>query len=129
MALTRKVEQHLEVVADETLGAFEGVAKIARKKVEDSQAASCNAVSQNTWNSTAANDQISRISASVRESYKTLISEPAIARVVAVDEQKKQKTYYICRATPASGLDILLASYNSPAGRLASLPIGEELEL
>lgn len=129
MALTREVEQHLEVVAVETLSAFEGVADVARKKIENSQQTSCNVVSQNTWNSTAANEQISRIGATVRESYRTLVSEPAIARVVAVDEQKKQKVYYICRATPASGLDILLASYNSPAGRLASLPVGDELEL
>ena len=59
---------------------------------------------------------------------RILCHEPSIARVVVLDEDGIEATYYICRAAPMS-LDhhgIKLASYRSPAGRLASLPVGAE---
>lgn len=54
--------------------------------------------------------------------------EPAIARVVVADEDGKKSTYYICRATPITGIQNL-ASYRAPVGRLASLQIGAEFSL
>jgi hypothetical protein len=57
--------------------------------------------------------------------------EPAVARIVVADEGGKTTTYFICKTTPVvvKGRDAKLASYHSPAGRLASLPIGSEFSL
>lgn len=57
-----------------------------------------------------------------------MAAEPAIARVVVVDEEGEERTYYICRTTPVSGFPNL-ASYRAPVGRLASLAIGAEFTL
>lgn len=129
MGLTEETKKYLNVAADETLDAFDGVAKAAQKKVADNRGVSCGVVSPNTWNSTSANDHLVRINSSLHSDYLKLKSEPAIARVVALDDKGKSRTYYICRATPVTGLDVILASYHSPAGRMASLDIGEEYEL
>ncbi|WP_243439796.1 ATP-binding domain-containing protein [Fundidesulfovibrio soli] len=129
MGLSDETKKYLNVAADETLDAFDGVAKAASKKVEDNRGVSCGVVSPNTWNSTSANENLSRICSSLHSDYLKLKSEPAIARIVALDENGKHRTYYICRATPVTGLDVILASYNSPAGRMASLDVGEEYEL
>lgn len=57
-----------------------------------------------------------------------LAAEPAIARVVVVDEEGEERIYYICRTSPVSGFPNL-ASYRAPVGRLASLAIGSEFTL
>jgi len=60
----------------------------------------------------------------VRECNEHLTREPAIARVEVLDAQQNQSTIYICRTMPPSGVRHL-ASYRSPLGRLAALPIGD----
>jgi len=72
--------------------------------------------------------RLDQISQANRESYQVLATEPAIARVVVIDEEGEEKTYYICRTTPVSGFPNL-ASYRAPVGRLASLAIGAEFTL
>jgi hypothetical protein len=69
--------------------------------------------------------QIARVN---RESYQLLAGEPAIARVVVVNEEGARTTYYICRTAPLLGF-INLASYRAPVGRLASLAVGDEFTL
>jgi hypothetical protein len=68
--------------------------------------------------------------ARVRELH-ILTTEPAIARVVAVGEDGKARTYFIARGTPTRPPrdGSLVASYRSPIGRLAALPVGSELEI
>ena len=63
--------------------------------------------------------------------YYDLEREPAIARVVVIDSEQKEITYFICRAAPdpSAGRDVQLASYRSPAGRMAALPVGAEYTL
>ena len=48
--------------------------------------------------------------------------------MVVVDEIDERTTYYICRAAPVHVDDttLKLASYRSPVGRLAALPVGTE---
>ncbi len=60
-----------------------------------------------------------------------LSSEPAIARIVAVDEDNRTRTYFISRATPqGSPRDgNVFVSYRSPLGRLASLAVGTDVEV
>jgi hypothetical protein len=61
-----------------------------------------------------------------RETYRHLTMEPAIARVVAQDDEGRRLTYYITRFTPVQvdGTDVKVVGYRAPLGRLASLPLG-----
>ena len=73
-----------------------------------------------------AEEEVRRRLRAVREAAQQLKKEPAIARVM-IDDNGRQCTWYICRATPPTigGL----ASYRSPIGRMASLQVGSEFEL
>ncbi|HGS4547271.1 TPA: ATP-binding domain-containing protein [Vibrio cholerae] len=82
----------------------------------------------NTLTSSSAVQNLGQIDAANRESYRVLTTEPAIARVVVLDDTNKKRIYYICRTTPVTGVQNL-ASYRAPIGRLASLAIGNEFTL
>src|SRR5690554_4200439 len=120
---------YLEQVATEALAQFEKVATAAKNKLQDGETLGSDTLANvNTMTSSSAIQKLDQISQSNRESYQRLSTEPAIARVVVVDEEGKEHTYYICRTTPVSGIPNL-ASYLAPVGRLASLGIGSEFKL
>ena len=129
MELTTESRQHIEHVADEALSQFESIAAAAKSKLHDGRTLSADALASiNTMTSSSAIQSLEQISQANRESYQVLAAEPAIARVVVMDEEGEERTYYICRTTPVSGFPNL-ASYRAPVGRLASLAIGAELTL
>lgn len=70
-------------------------------------------------------DRLAKISDENHRSYVQLAAEPAISRVMVENEDGTRQTYFICRDTPMLGM----ASYRSPVGRLASLPVGSALQL
>jgi len=126
------IQKHDELckLAEDALSTFEKIEAEAKGKLEsipnnpnDSFAA------VNTFMSNATG-RLSAIQRKNRDGYLALLSEPAIARVCAEDEDGLQKIYYISRNTNiALSGSAQLASYNSPIGRLASLPLGEEKQL
>ena len=121
--------EHLESLAEETLDKIEFVAKTARDALDgNSRLGSHSLASVNTMTYTSAMQKMEQMNKVNRESYRTLVREPAIARVVVAFEKGEERTYYICRATPISGVSNL-ASYHAPVGRLASLPIGSKFKL
>ena len=129
MDMTQDKSQHIELIADDTLTQFEKVAEAAQNALRRNSSAGADAfASVNTMTSGAAVRNLGQISQTNRESYQILSSEPAIARVVVADEDDELHIYYICRTTAISGVPNL-ASYRSPVGRLASLPIGAEFSL
>lgn len=129
MELTQEAEQRLDTIADDTLTKLNSVADAARSALRAGPALGSDSLaSVNTLTSSSAIQQLEQISQANRESYQILAHEPAIARVVVADEDGEQRTYYICRAMPVSGVPNL-ASYRAPVGRLASLPIGAEFSL
>ena len=130
MAISKNDQNHIEAVADESLGTFAKVAGSAKSHLANGSPNS-NATafaSINTWTSTEAVRNQQRIDQDNVEGYRILSREPAIARVVVVDEDGIEATYYICRAAPVSVDDkgTRLASYRSPVGRLAALPVGAD---
>ena len=129
MDQAEETTQHLELIADETLTQIDRVAEAAQSELRAAPIfGSDSLVSVNTMTSESAIQKLGQINQANRESYRILASEPAIARVVVADGDGKQRTYYICRTTPISGVPNL-ASYRAPIGRLASLPIGELFRL
>jgi DNA polymerase III delta prime subunit len=129
MELTTESRHHIEHVAGEALTQLDGIAAAARGKLHDGRTLGADALASiNTMTSNLALQKLDQISQANRESYQVLATEPAIARVVVVDEEGKERTYYICRTSPVSGFPNL-ASYRAPVGRLASLAIGAEFTL
>tara|TARA_R110000772_G_scaffold268705_1_gene397767 strand:- start:22051 stop:24765 length:2715 start_codon:yes stop_codon:yes gene_type:complete len=129
LEITNDSRQHLENVADDALHHLTKIAEAAEAKLHSGQAQGAEALANvNTATSEAAIRNLNQAYAAARESYRTLSEEPAIARVVVMDEEEQSRTYYICRAAPVSGFPNL-ASYRAPMGRLASLEIGTEFTL
>ena len=129
MELTQEAKQNIDLIAGDTLALFEKVAETARKELHNSTGLSTNSLaSVNTMTSALAIQTLRKISQAHIESYQKLVEEPAIARVVVADDTGKQRTYYICRTTPLSGIPNF-AGYLAPVGRLASLPIGSKFAL
>lgn len=132
MASVGNNQQHLGLVADESLRTFERIADTAAKQLADLRAANHNVlITNNTFTGVAAANQMLKIQQENIESFQILEREPALARVVLADENDRKYTYYICRTapTPPRGLQAKLASYRSPVGRLASLPVGADITL
>lgn len=129
MELKQESRQHIEHVADEALTQIESIATAAKGKLHDGRTLGSDALASiNTMTSSSTIQKLDQISQANRESYQILAAEPAIARVVVVDEEGEERTYYICRTSPVSGFPNL-ASYRAPVGRLASLAIGAEFTL
>ena len=128
-SLNDESRKHIEQVAGEALAQLESIAETAKSKLHDGWTLGSDALASiNTMTSSSTIQRLDQISQANRESYQVLVAEPAIARVVVVDEEGEEKTYYICRTTPVSGFPNL-ASYRAPVGRLASLAIGAEFTL
>jgi hypothetical protein len=122
----------LEAVADHTLSFFTTVAADASEQLGEKRPDPGTALAVlNTLTADRAVRNLGAVSEARAKELRILASEPAIARVVATDEDGKARTYFIARGTPnhppADGS--LIASYRSPLGRLASLPVGAELEV
>lgn len=127
--LNEESRKHIEQIASDALAQLEKVAGAAKNRLKDGQNLRADILANvNTMNSDAAVKKIEAINRQNCESYRILAAEPAIARVVVVDDEGEEKTYYICRTTPVSGFRNL-ASYRAPVGRLASLAIGTEFTL
>jgi DNA polymerase III delta prime subunit len=128
-SLNDESRRHIKQVAGEALAQLASIAENAKSKLYEGRPLGSNALANiNTMTSSLAIHRLDQISQANRESYQVLVAEPAIARVVVVDEEGEEKTYYICRTTPVSGFPNL-ASYRAPVGRLASLAIGAEFTL
>lgn len=129
MEMKKEARQRIELVADEVLTQLERIATAAKGNLHDGRRLGTEAlVNRNPMTSSSSIQQLDQVIQANRESYQKLAAEPAIARVVVVDEEGEHRTYYICRTTPVSGIRNL-SSYRAPVGRLASLAIGAEFTL
>lgn len=129
MDLTQQSKQHVEQVARDALDQFDKVATAAQTAIRNAPYLGTDALAAvNTLTGGAAVQRLGQINQENLESYQILAREPAIARVAVLDEDGRQRVYYICRTTPITGVSNL-ASYRAPVGRLASLPIGTELSI
>lgn len=85
----------------------------------------------NTLTSEQATRNLRSISDTRAKELRLLSLEPAIARIVAKDDAGNTRTYFISRATPLRSPHdgSAVPGYRSPIGRLASLPVGSDIDL
>lgn len=124
--------QHLEQIAKSALSVFATVAASAKSSLSRFAERSMGAVGVvNTWTDQKLMEAQKRRDAESHKDLVTLSEEPAIARIVVVNEDGRSDTYFVCRASPSDAAlgAGQLVSYRSPIGRLASLPVGSDLEL
>lgn len=132
MAINKEQREHLAEVAEQSLDVFGKIAGNAREHLVSKGGASLKALaSANSFTMGTAAKNLGNIDQNQHLAYELLAREPSIARVIAEDEEGNRETYFISRAAaPAPFLKgIRFASYRSPAGRLASLPPGDFLDL
>jgi len=82
--------------------------------------------------SNTAHRNLASINFQVKEDLRMLTTEPVIARVLTITEDGNRQVYYISRSTPLTtipGSQAKFASYRSPIGRLAAIPVGEDVAL
>lgn len=124
-------KEFIKPSAQHTLATFDLISGQAREVIrqEGHQASHVLANEQN-FTCDVANKTLSDIHSEKQLNLRSLLSEPAICRVVALDGDGNKCTYYICRKSPVDikllGYDAKLASYRSPMGRLASFPAGDD---
>ena len=129
-AITR--QDQLVNIAENTLSFFTETATRAQLLLEENHAMGASALAAvNTLNANIAIQNLTEISEEIRRELRHLCSEPAIARLVLRDENDKEEIYFISRAgsPPAARGRGTVASYRSPIGRLASLPVGADQEI
>ena len=127
MNMPKHHRDRITIIAEEALRIFSEVSKTAESRLAKKSPSHESSPFVNPNPPEQAINNLQRIVGTDIENYRTLVREPAIARVMVSDDGENQETYYICRTTPVSvGDEMKLASYRSPVGRLAALPVGEE---
>ncbi len=125
----QEITQRIEHISEESLTQFQKVAEAAQSALHNDHAVGSETFAAiNTFTGTAAIGRLDQINQENRQSAQILAKEPAIARVVFVDEFGDQTRYFFCRANQGMvGLGVI--SYRAPIGRLASLSVGDEFRL
>ena len=116
---------YIEALAHDALQRFDDIATKASSELRGSAHHGSDVL---VYPNPQAEKEVQRQRHAVREAAQQLRTEPAIARVMIIDDNGTQCTWYICRATPITDIGGL-ASYRSPIGRMASLQVGSDFEL
>lgn len=124
--------KHLADIAENTLTFFAEIADDAHAQLGLPRPSGVNVfASINTLTADKAVQALGAITDERRRDLQQLCREPAIARIVAVDDVGEKRIYFISRATShkSTAGGAFAASYRSPIGRLASLPVGSDFDL
>ncbi|TIW22063.1 MAG: DNA helicase UvrD [Mesorhizobium sp.] len=125
-------QEEIQRVSEDSLNILERISSAAKKKLGEPYTTGPSALANlNTLTSSEAIKALGAIDGASRRRLETLAREPAIARVVVLSDEEEILVYYICRDTPddSPGNGRKLAGRNSPAGRLASLSVGQQFEI
>lgn len=128
MLLSPESKKDVDRVATESLDMLASIASRARSELNNGGFNSSALAIVNTLTSAQAVQNVGAINHAMLGSAQALALEPAIARIVVLCEDGSERVYYICRATPVSGINNL-ASYKASIGQLAAQPIGSVVSL
>lgn len=121
------MQEQFKQLAGDSLSTFSEIATIAAKQLASKNASTESFATGNSLTNAQAFANLGGIGNTNRESVKALTTEPAIARLILENEDGERSVVYIARKTNLlleSGKQF--ASYASPIGRLAELPVGDE---
>lgn len=128
MELNDESQVVINELSSEILETMETIVEGARKQVLNSVNPGSEVLAAtNSYTTPAPLQALKAASKDAQDSYRTLMNEPVIARVVTEDDDGNRKTHYICRTTALQGISNL-AGYKTQWGRLASLPVGDEFQ-
>ncbi len=125
-------EPTLDSIASEVLGFFEHTAGAAQAQLAGGYRPSADVFASPSFsNSAERTANLSRITSAVKGDLHQSQLEPAIARLTVIDEADRLQTIYITRTTPPgpAPAGILVASYRSPIGQLASVDVGDDRDV
>ena len=105
------------------------VAASAKNSLSSGNSLEASSVIRNSFTEVAASSRVCSLNQSKEEALRNLEREPTIARVVVLDENSAEKTYFISRTDPYGAGRGRLVNYKAPIGRIASLPVGEEVTI
>ncbi len=118
-------------LAEETLAYFEDAVAGAEAELAASKGPTPDSIaSLNTFTSRAFQN-LAAVSDDARRNLEAVIAQPAIARLEVLNDDGEPETIFITPggAPHARWGDVRVASYRSPVGRLAALPVGGDLEV
>lgn len=124
-------EMDFSSLAEETLATFAEIATMANDRLSEGNLVSADSfASGNTLTASKAYQNLAGIQRGEREALLKLCGEPAIVRLLLEDDNNNQRVIYIARAgNLALSSTKEFASYRSPLGRLAEIPLGEEANI
>jgi hypothetical protein len=99
MPISRHRPPHIELIAESTLSKFANTADSAKSALEQERPQSPDVFANlNTVNDYRVLQSLSHMSDERRRAFRILCDEPAIARIVALDDAGREATYFIARA-------------------------------
>jgi len=116
---------YITSLGEESLGFFEKVAGEAQGHLNHPGVSYTSIANAGGMNDDAILEHLEKVNHALRENYQQLAKEPAIARVVTLDQEEQLKTFYFCRA--GGGICGLVGG-RAPLGRLASLDAGDKFQ-
>lgn len=122
--------EHIKDVSSETLDTFELISRQAKERVRQEYGSAAESLAAVNTFTDQSPTNLANIAERNKQSLLSLLREPAISRVLALDERGNESIFYISRSAvvPLDGAR-KLASYHSPIGRLASISVGDETTL
>ena len=132
MGVEDQRQEQIKALSGDILTILRRIAEEAQTQLQRRNAISADRLAQgNTLNTPETTNNLNRIARDVLENAERLAKEPAVARVVVIDEDENESTYFISRGASSlkSEGNQHYCSHYASAGGLASIPPGETLDL
>lgn len=124
-----QVDDALRSTASEALDAFEKIATAATARLGQRGQHMGALANANQATSATTARAMNTSNADREATCQTLQRQPAIARLVLIDDDDRRETIYVTATGTIDPSPVKLCSYFSPKGRLAPVPVGEGLEI
>lgn len=121
--------EELKTAAREALETFEAISDAARKSLGERGITLNVLASINEMTASKVAAEMRQMNDRRQSDCVKLLREPAIARLVVVDEDGNMQTLYISSGGTVAPLSVAFCSYLSPKGQLAALRIGDSRQI
>jgi hypothetical protein len=125
------VPEALTELAQQTLSYFEDAVATAEAALAVDKGPTPDVLASVNTLTGSAFQNLTGIAEDTRRNLEAVIAQPAIARVEVLNDDGEREVIFITPAGAPRGRwgEIRVASYRSPVGRLAAMPVGQDLEV